>query len=121
MGTRYDRIKPCIARIISLKLRKVGYFMSLDTRTVRRIAKLARIGLDEQECEAMRQELDGILGWVEQLNEVDITDVPPMIGTGLAKPRLRQDAVTDGDKRDAILSNAPDREGAFFTVPKVVE
>ncbi|AOX16899.1 Asp-tRNA(Asn)/Glu-tRNA(Gln) amidotransferase subunit GatC [Kozakia baliensis] len=95
--------------------------MSLDTRTVRRIAKLARIGLDEQECEAMRQELDGILGWVEQLNEVDITDVPPMIGTGLAKPRLRQDAVTDGDKRDAILSNAPDREGAFFTVPKVVE
>ncbi|WP_367160020.1 Asp-tRNA(Asn)/Glu-tRNA(Gln) amidotransferase subunit GatC [Kozakia baliensis] len=95
--------------------------MSLDTRTVRRIAKLARIGLDEQECEAMRQELDGILGWVEQLNEVDITDVPPMIGTGLAKPRLRQDAVTDGDKRDVILSNAPDREGAFFTVPKVVE
>ncbi|CAI9120621.1 Asp-tRNA(Asn)/Glu-tRNA(Gln) amidotransferase subunit GatC [Brytella acorum] len=95
--------------------------MSLDTRTVRRIAKLARIGLDDQEAEGLRQELDGILGWVEQLNEVDITDVPPMIGTGLAKPRLRVDVVTDGGKREAVLSNAPDRADAFFTVPKVVE
>ncbi|ETC99891.1 MULTISPECIES: Asp-tRNA(Asn)/Glu-tRNA(Gln) amidotransferase subunit GatC [Asaia] len=95
--------------------------MSLETRTVRRIAKLARIGLSDQECEAMRQELSGILGWVEQLNEVDITDVPPMIGTGLAMPRLREDAVTDGDKRDAVLSNAPDSVGPYFTVPKVVE
>ncbi|GBQ98537.1 Asp-tRNA(Asn)/Glu-tRNA(Gln) amidotransferase subunit GatC [Asaia lannensis] len=95
--------------------------MSLETRTVRRIAKLARIGLSDQECEAMRQELSGILGWVEQLNEVDISDVPPMIGTGLATPRLRDDVVTDGDKRDAVLSNAPDRVGPYFTVPKVVE
>ncbi|MFC0512331.1 MULTISPECIES: Asp-tRNA(Asn)/Glu-tRNA(Gln) amidotransferase subunit GatC [Asaia] len=95
--------------------------MSLETRTVRRIAKLARIGLSDQECEAMRQELSGILGWVEQLNEVDITDVPPMIGTGLAVPRLREDVVTDGDKRDAVLANAPDSVGPYFTVPKVVE
>lgn len=95
--------------------------MSLETRTVRRIAKLARIGLSDQECEAMRQELSGILGWVEQLNEVDISDVPPMIGTGLATPRLRDDVVSDGDKRDAVLSNAPDRVGPYFTVPKVVE
>lgn len=69
----------------------------------------------------MRQELSGILGWVEQLNEVDISDVPPMIGTGLATPRLRDDVVTDGDKREAVLSNAPDRVGPYFTVPKVVE
>ncbi|AQS87315.1 glutamyl-tRNA amidotransferase subunit C [Neoasaia chiangmaiensis NBRC 101099] len=95
--------------------------MSLDTRTVRRIAKLARIGLDDREAEGLRQELDGILGWVEQLNEVDITDVPPMIGTGLARPRVREDAVTDGDRREDVLANAPEREGPFFTVPKVVE
>jgi aspartyl-tRNA(Asn)/glutamyl-tRNA(Gln) amidotransferase subunit C len=95
--------------------------MSLDTRTVKRIAKLARIGLSEPEAEGLRQELSGILGWVEQLNEVDIADVPPMIGTGLARPRLREDAVTDGNRRDAVLSNAPEREGPFFTVPKVVE
>ncbi|GAB6854580.1 hypothetical protein JCM15831A_16040 [Asaia astilbis] len=69
----------------------------------------------------MRQELDGILGWVDQLNEVDVTDVPPMIGTGLAVPRLRADFVTDGDKRDAVLANAPDSAGPYFTVPKVVE
>lgn len=69
----------------------------------------------------MRQELGGILGWVEQLNEVDITNVPPMIGTGLAIPRLRDDVVTDGDKREAVLANAPDRVGPYFTVPKVVE
>lgn len=69
----------------------------------------------------MRQELDGILGWVDQLNEVDVTDVPPMIGTGLAVPRLRADVVTDGDKRDAVLANAPDSAGPYFTVPKVVE
>ncbi|WP_147093157.1 Asp-tRNA(Asn)/Glu-tRNA(Gln) amidotransferase subunit GatC [Swaminathania salitolerans] len=95
--------------------------MSLETRTVRRIAKLARIGLSDRECEAMREELNGILGWVDQLNEVDVTDVPPMIGTGLAMPRQREDVVTDGDKREAILSNAPDRVGPYFTVPKVVE
>jgi len=95
--------------------------MSLDTRTVRRIAKLARIGLDETEADGLARELDGILGWVEQLNEVDIADVPPMIGTGLAVPRQREDVVTDGDRRDAVLSNAPDRADAFFTVPKVVE
>ncbi|GBQ10608.1 glutamyl-tRNA amidotransferase subunit C [Swaminathania salitolerans LMG 21291] len=69
----------------------------------------------------MREELNGILGWVDQLNEVDVTDVPPMIGTGLAMPRQREDVVTDGDKREAILSNAPDRVGPYFTVPKVVE
>lgn len=69
----------------------------------------------------MRQELSGILGWVEQLNEVDVSDVPPMIGTGLAKPRLRDDVVTDGNRREAVLSNAPDSVGPYFTVPKVVE
>ena len=95
--------------------------MSLEMRTVRRIAKLARIGLDEQECEAMCEELNGILGWVEQLNEVDVSTVPAMIGTGLAEARMRRDEVTDGECREAVLSNAPDTQGVYFTVPKVVE
>ncbi|GAJ28296.1 Asp-tRNA(Asn)/Glu-tRNA(Gln) amidotransferase subunit GatC [Acidomonas methanolica] len=100
--------------------------MSLDTRTVRRIAKLARIGIDDAEAEGLARELGGILGWVEQLDEVEIAGVPPMIGTGLAAPRAREDVVTDGTVtggacREAVLSNAPDRVEAFFTVPKVVE
>lgn len=100
--------------------------MSLDTRTVRRIAKLSRIGIDDAEADRLATELDGILGWVEQLNEVDVEGVAPMIGTGLAKPRMREDVVTDGDvtggeQPQAVLSNAPDKVDAFFTVPKVVE
>ncbi|GBD55771.1 Asp-tRNA(Asn)/Glu-tRNA(Gln) amidotransferase subunit GatC [Gluconobacter wancherniae] len=95
--------------------------MSLDAKTVTRIARLARIGLAPEEVNALRQDMGSIIDWVEQLNEVDVTDVPPMIGTGLAKPRLREDCVTDGNRRDDVLSNAPDREGPFYTVPKVVE
>mgnify|MGYP004724705333 FL=1 len=91
--------------------------MSLDAKTVTRIARLARIGLAPEEVNALRQDMGSIIDWVEQLNEVDVTDVPPMIGTGLAKPRLREDCVTDGNRRDAVLSNAPAREGPFYTVP----
>ena len=95
--------------------------MSLDAKTVTRIARLARIGLEPREVDALGKEMGSIIDWVEQLNEVDVTDVPPMIGTGLATPRLREDRVTDGNRRDDVLSNAPDREGPFYTVPKVVE
>ena len=95
--------------------------MSLDAKTVTRIARLARIGLEPGEVDALGKEMGSIIDWVEQLNEVDVTDVSPMIGTGLAKPRLREDRVTDGNRRDDVLSNAPDREGPFYTVPKVVE
>ncbi|GBQ68186.1 glutamyl-tRNA amidotransferase subunit C [Ameyamaea chiangmaiensis NBRC 103196] len=95
--------------------------MSLDTATVRRIARLARIGIEENETEGLARELNGIFGWIEQLDEVDVSGVAPMIGTGLATPRMREDVVTDGDRRDDVLSNAPDRVDAFFTVPKVVE
>lgn len=96
--------------------------MSLDLATTRRIAKLARIGLDDQETEAVRAQLGGILGWIEILNEVDVEGVPPMIGTSThsALPQ-REDVVTDGDCQDKVLSNATDRAGPFFTVPKVVE
>jgi len=95
--------------------------MSLDTATVRRIARLSRIGIDDAEIEGLAKELNGILGWIEQLDEVDVSGVAPMIGTGLATPRMRDDVVTDGQKREDVLSNAPDRVDAFFTVPKVVE
>ena len=95
--------------------------MSLDTATVRRVASLARIRLDEGEVARMRDELNGILSWVEQLRAVDTEGVEPMSGGGDAALRLRADAVTDGGAAEAVLGNAPDREGAFFTVPKVVE
>ncbi|MBM3099089.1 Asp-tRNA(Asn)/Glu-tRNA(Gln) amidotransferase subunit GatC [Gluconobacter cerinus] len=95
--------------------------MSLDAKTVTRIARLARIGLEPGEVDSLGKDMGSIINWVEQLNEVDVTDVPPMIGTGLATPRLREDRVTDGNRRDDVLSNAPDREGPFYTVPKVVE
>ncbi|QHI95556.1 Asp-tRNA(Asn)/Glu-tRNA(Gln) amidotransferase subunit GatC [Aristophania vespae] len=95
--------------------------MSLDAKTVSKMARLARIGLSSEEISTYQQEMQGILGWVEQLNEVDITNVKPMVGTDLARARLREDRVTDGNCQEAVLSNAPDRDGPFYTVPKVVE
>lgn len=95
--------------------------MSLDAKKVARIARLARIGLSDDEVQTYQKDMEGIIGWVEQLNDVDIADVPPMIGTGLATARLREDTVTDGERREDVLSNAPEREGPFYTVPKVVE
>ena len=95
--------------------------MSLDTATVRRVASLARIHLDDAEVSRMRDELNGILAWVEQLRAVDTDGVEPMSGGGDAVLRMREDAVTDGGMAEAVLANAPDREGDFFTVPKVVE
>ena len=95
--------------------------MSLDSDTVRRIAKLARLRVEEAEIGRLQGELNGILGWIEQLSEVDVEGVLPLTGGAQIALRLREDAVTDGDIAERILSNAPDRVGAFFTVPKVVE
>lgn len=101
--------------------------MSLDPATVRRIARLARIRLDEAEVQQIGAELTSILGWIEQLNEVNVDGVTPMAGgaSGLGErgipPRLRSDAVTDGGITQAVLASAPDRDGDFYTVPKVVE
>ena len=95
--------------------------MSLDPATVKRIAKLARLHLDDADVPRLQNELNGILGWIEQLNEVDVDGVEPLTGAAAMALRLRDDVVTDGDLQDAVLSNAPDREGAFFAVPKVVE
>ncbi len=95
--------------------------MSLDHATVRRIAKLARLHLDAADVPRVQAELNGILGWIEQLNEVAIEGVAPISGAANLALRLRDDAITDGGMQEAVLSNAPDRAGPFYAVPKVVE
>ncbi len=95
--------------------------MSLDPATVRRIAKLARIRVEDAEVARLQGELNGILGWIEQLNEVDVEGVAPLTGGAQIALRQREDAVTDGGYPERVLANAPNREGEFFAVPKVVE
>lgn len=95
--------------------------MSLDAATVQRIARLARIGIGDDEVARLQGELNSILGWIEQLAEVDIEGVAPMVGVEQAALRLREDVVTDGDAVEKVLSNAPERAGPFYAVPKVVE
>ena len=95
--------------------------MSLDTATVRRIASLARIRLEEEEVGRMQAELNGILGWIEQLQAVNTDGIEPMAGGGAVALPLRDDVVTDGGIPEKVLANAPDRMGEYFGVPKVVE
>ncbi|MDD9905125.1 MAG: Asp-tRNA(Asn)/Glu-tRNA(Gln) amidotransferase subunit GatC [Rhodospirillaceae bacterium] len=95
--------------------------MSLDKDTVRRIATLARIRVDEDALEPLAGELNNILGWVEQLNEVDTEGVPPMTSVVETEPFKRSDTVDDGDKAEQVLANAPEEAEQFFVVPKVVE
>ena len=95
--------------------------MSVDTNTVRKIASLARIAVTDGEVEAMTGELNNILGWVEQLGEVDTDGVEPLATVIDLKLRLRDDAVTDGNIRDEVLANAPEAQHGFFAVPKVIE
>jgi len=95
--------------------------MALDKAIVAHIAALARIRISEDELEPLTHELSHILDWVEQLNEVDTTGVTPMASAAEASLPMREDAVTDGGCRDAILGNAPRSAHGFFTVPKVVE
>ncbi|MBW8285996.1 MAG: Asp-tRNA(Asn)/Glu-tRNA(Gln) amidotransferase subunit GatC [Rhizobium sp.] len=95
--------------------------MSVDLKTVKRVAHLARIALSEDEAERMMGELNGILGFVEQLSEVDVTDVEPMTSVTPMAMKKRQDIVTDGGKADDIVANAPETDRNFFLVPKVVE
>jgi aspartyl-tRNA(Asn)/glutamyl-tRNA(Gln) amidotransferase subunit C len=97
------------------------YPMSLDKATVARIATLARIKVPEADREALGQELNQILHWVEQLDEVDTQGVEPMTSVAAMTLPLRPDKVTDGNRADDILKNAPGALHGFFTVPKVVE
>jgi aspartyl-tRNA(Asn)/glutamyl-tRNA(Gln) amidotransferase subunit C len=100
--------------------------MSVDSATVAKIAKLARIAVSDAEVEAMVPELNNILGWVEQLGEVDVSGVEPMTAVIPNTLRLREDVIgadplTGGGVRDKVLANAPARQGGFFGVPKVIE
>ena len=95
--------------------------MSVDTATVRHIAKLARIAVTDGEVEALVPELNNILGWIEQLQEVDVSGIEPMTAVIPNTLRLREDVVSDGGKRDEVLKNAPVAEHGFFAVPKVIE
>jgi aspartyl-tRNA(Asn)/glutamyl-tRNA(Gln) amidotransferase subunit C len=95
--------------------------MSLDLATVRRIVTLARIHVDDAELPALQAELNGILGWIEQLNEVNVEGVEPLTGAAQMALKMREDVVTDGGYLEKILANAPERAGDFFVVPKVVE
>ena len=95
--------------------------MSVSHEQVRHIATLARIAMSEEELERLVPELNAIIGWVEQLGEVNTDGVEPLTAVIDQKLRLREDAVTDGNIRDAILANAPDAQHGFFAVPKVIE
>jgi aspartyl-tRNA(Asn)/glutamyl-tRNA(Gln) amidotransferase subunit C len=95
--------------------------MSVDKDTVKRVAHLARIAVSEAEAEALQGDLNTILGFVEQLNEVDVSGVEPMTSVIAMTMRQRPDIVTEGDQTDKIVANAPERADGFFVVPKVVE
>ena len=95
--------------------------MSIDTETARRVAKLARIRVEEEALPALALEFNTILGFIEQLNEVDVEGVEPMTSVTPMQLKRREDVVTDGGRQDKVLSNAPDAREGFFAVPKVVE
>jgi aspartyl-tRNA(Asn)/glutamyl-tRNA(Gln) amidotransferase subunit C len=95
--------------------------MSVDIATVKRVAHLARIAVSDEDAERMTGELNVILGFVEQLNEVDVSGVEPMTSVIPMEMKKRQDAVTDGGKAGDIVANAPATQENFFLVPKVVE
>lgn len=95
--------------------------MSLDTETVKKIAFLARVRVPEDQLDQLASELSGILGWIEQLAEVDTSGVEPMTSVATMTPHERNDCVTDGRRRDAVLANAPHAIDDYYAVPKVVE
>ncbi|ABD54139.1 Asp-tRNA(Asn)/Glu-tRNA(Gln) amidotransferase subunit GatC [Jannaschia sp. CCS1] len=95
--------------------------MSIDESTAAKVAKLARIKVEDDALPALANEFNAILGFIEQLEEVDVEGVDPMVSvTPMALPR-REDVVTDGDQQTRVLTNAPDAREGFFSVPKVVE
>ena len=95
--------------------------MSVDRDTVRRIARLARIAVDDEQVASMEKELNALLAWVEQLSEVNVEGVPAMTSVVAQKLRWRKDEVSDGGQADALMINAPEGEEHFFVVPKVIE
>ncbi|TNF23216.1 MAG: Asp-tRNA(Asn)/Glu-tRNA(Gln) amidotransferase subunit GatC [Rhodobacteraceae bacterium] len=95
--------------------------MSIDQGTAAKVAKLARIRVEEDDLPALAGEFNNILGFIEQLNEVDVEGVEPMVSVTPMRLKRRKDGVTDGGQQAKVLSNAPDAREGFFAVPKVVE
>lgn len=95
--------------------------MSIDPETVRKVARLARIRVEDEALPALAQDFSRILDFVEQLGEVDVEGVEPMVSVTPMRLRRRPDAVTDGGRPDLVLGGAPDAREGFFVVPKVVE
>lgn len=95
--------------------------MSIDQSTAAKVAKLARIKVEEDALPALAQEFNAVLGFIEQLNEVDVSGVEPMVSVTPMRLKRRADVVTDGDQQAKVLKNAPDAREGFFAVPKVVE
>ena len=95
--------------------------MSIDTETARKVAHLARIAVDDDHLPALAEEFNAILGFIEQLQEVDVDGVEPMVSVEPMRLKRREDVVTDGNQQAKVLSNAPDAREGFFAVPKVVE
>ncbi len=95
--------------------------MSVDLNTVKRVAKLARIAVTEEQADKMVGELNTIIGFVEQLNEVDVEGIEPMTSVVDMTMRKREDKITDGNKADDVVANAPATEDHYFMVPKVIE
>ena len=95
--------------------------MSIDTDTAARVAKLARIKVDPAELPSLASEFNAILGFIEQLSELDVSDIEPMTSVAPQRLKARVDEVTDGNQQSKVLSNAPDAREGFFAVPKVVE
>lgn len=95
--------------------------MAIDQNTVRKMARLSRLAIPEDRVEPLVAELNGILAWIEQLEEVDVDGVEPMTSAVATALPMREDVVTDGNNPARVLANAPKREDGFFVVPKVVE
>ncbi len=95
--------------------------MSLDKATVAKVANLARIRVEEEKLDPLAAELNAILGWVEQLGEVDTENVKPMTSVAEMQLRWRQDEITDGGYQEQVVANAPSKDEGFFAVPKVIE
>ena len=95
--------------------------MSIDVNTAARVAKLARIKVEEADLPALADEFNNILGFIEQLNEVDVEGVEPMTSVTPQRLKRREDIVTDGDQAEKVIKNAPETREGFFAVPKVVE
>ena len=95
--------------------------MAIDNETVKRVAFLSRLRVDDEKIEATKEEINKILSWIEELNEVNTDNIEPLISVNDSTLRLREDEITDGNYQEAVLSNAPDKEYDYFAVPKVVE